>query len=59
LGIDVLAGMVFASLICFFLIPSFYVMLQRMSERHSPFRREPAAPTPGAAPARSPSAPDR
>jgi hydrophobe/amphiphile efflux-1 (HAE1) family protein len=59
IGIAVVFGMLVATLIGIFFIPSFYVMLQRVSERHSPFRREPVAATPGPAPAGAPSAPDR
>jgi HAE1 family hydrophobic/amphiphilic exporter-1/multidrug efflux pump len=61
IGVAVVFGMLVATLIGIFYIPAFYVMLQRLSERHSPFRREPepAQPRGGAAPASSPSAPER
>ena len=48
LGTAVVAGMLIATLVGVFFIPVFYVMLQRVSERQSPFRREdPATPRPG------------
>jgi hydrophobe/amphiphile efflux-1 (HAE1) family protein len=46
LGTAVVFGMLFATLVGVFFIPVFYVMLQRVSERQSPFKRESAsAPT--------------
>ncbi len=48
LGTAVVAGMLIATLVGVFFIPVFYVMLQRVSERQSPFRRQdPATPRPG------------
>src|SRR6267154_2192549 len=43
LGTAVVFGMLFATLVGVFFIPVFYVMLQRVSERQWPFRREEAA----------------
>jgi len=40
LGNTVVPGMLFATVIGIFVIPVFYVMLQRISERKSPFRHE-------------------
>jgi len=40
LGTAVVFGMLFATLVGVFFIPVFYVMLQRVSERQWPFRRE-------------------
>jgi len=48
LGTAVVFGMLFATLVGVFFIPVFYVMLQRVSERQWPFRREEAG-TPAAA----------
>ena len=50
-----------ATLIGIFFIPAFYVMLQRLSERRSPFRTDPVDVQrgPGSAPATSPLAPER
>jgi len=61
IGVAVVFGMLVATLIGIFYIPAFYVMLQRLSERRSPFRPDPAPVQggPGAAPAPSPSAPER
>jgi HAE1 family hydrophobic/amphiphilic exporter-1/multidrug efflux pump len=60
IGVAVVFGMLMATLIGIFFIPAFYVMLERVSERRSPFRRD---PTPvagaGARPSASPSAPER
>jgi hydrophobe/amphiphile efflux-1 (HAE1) family protein len=44
LGTTVVSGMLCATLIGIFLIPVFYVVMQRISERHAPFRPEDAAP---------------
>jgi HAE1 family hydrophobic/amphiphilic exporter-1/multidrug efflux pump len=43
LGTAVVSGMLFATLIGIFLIPVFYVVMQRISEGHWPFRAEDAA----------------
>jgi HAE1 family hydrophobic/amphiphilic exporter-1/multidrug efflux pump len=61
IGVAVVFGMLVATLIGIFYIPAFYVMLQRVSERRSPFRNDPAdeQPRPSAAPAALPSAPER
>jgi multidrug efflux pump subunit AcrB len=61
LGTAVVSGMLIATMIGVFFIPTFYVMLQRVSERQSPFRRvERAAPTAGgAAPAGATAAPEK
>jgi HAE1 family hydrophobic/amphiphilic exporter-1/multidrug efflux pump len=61
IGVAVVFGMLVATLVGIFFIPSFYVMLQRVSERRSPFRATAAdmRPRPGSAPAASPSAPER
>ncbi len=48
LGTAVVFGMLFATLVGVFFIPVFYVMLQRVSERQSPFKRE-SAGTPATA----------
>ena len=54
LGTTVVSGMLCATLIGIFLIPVFYVVMQRISERHAPFRAEDAASKkPGAAAAGS------
>ena len=42
LGTAVVSGMLFATLIGIFLIPVFYVVMQRISEGHWPFRAEDA-----------------
>ena len=47
LGTAVVFGMLCATLVGVFFIPVFYVMLQRVSERQSPFRREALPPTGG------------
>jgi HAE1 family hydrophobic/amphiphilic exporter-1/multidrug efflux pump len=44
LGTTVVFGMLIATMIGIFVIPVFYVLLQRISERHSPFRNEPEVP---------------
>jgi HAE1 family hydrophobic/amphiphilic exporter-1/multidrug efflux pump len=61
IGVAVVFGMLVATLIGIFYIPAFYVMLQRLSERRSPFRRdpEPAQGGSGTTPVPSPSAPER
>jgi hydrophobe/amphiphile efflux-1 (HAE1) family protein len=46
LGTAVVFGMLVATLVGVFFIPVFYVMLQRVSERQSPFRRADAATSP-------------
>ncbi len=46
LGTAVVSGMLCATLIGIFLIPVFYVVMQRISERHLPFRPEDAAAKP-------------
>jgi hydrophobe/amphiphile efflux-1 (HAE1) family protein len=57
IGTAVVYGMTCATLIGIFLIPVFYVVLQRISERHAPFRPEDAAIRPRhAAPAAVPGA---
>jgi HAE1 family hydrophobic/amphiphilic exporter-1/multidrug efflux pump len=38
--------MLFATLIGIFIIPVFYVVIQRLSERKRPFRNEDEAPPP-------------
>ena len=60
LGTAVVCGMLIATLIGVFFIPVFYVMLQRVSERQSPFRRaDPVPPgTGGGAPAGATAAPE-
>jgi HAE1 family hydrophobic/amphiphilic exporter-1/multidrug efflux pump len=40
MGTAVVVGMLIATLIGIFFIPVFYVLLQRLSERKGPFRRE-------------------
>jgi HAE1 family hydrophobic/amphiphilic exporter-1/multidrug efflux pump len=42
LGTTVVFGMLFATMIGIFVIPVFYVIIQRISERKAPFRSEPA-----------------
>jgi hydrophobe/amphiphile efflux-1 (HAE1) family protein len=49
LGTAVVFGMLVATLVGVFFIPVFYVMLQRVSERQSPFRRSDATPSAGGA----------
>jgi len=49
LGTTVVSGMLCATLIGIFLIPVFYVVMQRISERHAPFRPEDAAARKGGA----------
>ena len=44
IGTAVVSGMMCATLIGIFLIPVFYVVMQRISEGHLPFRREDDAP---------------
>ncbi len=44
LGTAVVFGMLFATLVGVFFIPVFYVLLQRVSERQSPFKRESGTP---------------
>jgi HAE1 family hydrophobic/amphiphilic exporter-1/multidrug efflux pump len=44
LGTAVVFGMLFATLVGVFFTPVFYVLLQRVSERQWPFKRESAAP---------------
>ncbi len=46
LGTTVVSGMLCATLIGIFLIPVFYVVMQRISERHWPFRAEQAGSKP-------------
>ena len=48
LGTAVVCGMLIATMIGVFFIPAFYVMLQRVSERQSPFHREVLAAGSGA-----------
>jgi HAE1 family hydrophobic/amphiphilic exporter-1/multidrug efflux pump len=50
LGTTVVFGMLFATMIGIFVIPVFYVVIQRISERRSPFSRDPAPPVPVPAP---------
>jgi len=57
LGTAVVCGMLIATMIGVFFIPAFYVMLQRVSERQSPFHRD--APVGGAAPATAIAAPKK
>jgi multidrug efflux pump len=40
IGTAVVSGMLFATMIGIFLIPVFYVVMQRISEKHLPFRAE-------------------
>jgi hypothetical protein len=60
IGTAVVFGMLFATLLGIFVIPVFYVVIQRISERKRPFRHEeePAAAG-GAAPAGSATPADR
>jgi len=51
IGTAVVAGMASATLIGIFLIPVFYVVMQRISERHWPFRPEDSATQPATEPA--------
>jgi hydrophobe/amphiphile efflux-1 (HAE1) family protein len=44
IGTAVVSGMLFATMIGIFLIPVFYVVMQRISEKHLPFRPEDRAP---------------
>jgi Cu/Ag efflux pump CusA len=49
IGTAVVFGMLVATMVGIFFIPAFYVLLQRLSERKSPFRSEalvPEAPSP-------------
>jgi HAE1 family hydrophobic/amphiphilic exporter-1/multidrug efflux pump len=48
LGTAVVCGMLVATMIGVYFIPAFYVMLQRVSERQSPFHRELPAGSGGA-----------
>jgi hydrophobe/amphiphile efflux-1 (HAE1) family protein len=57
LGTAVVCGMLIATMIGVFFIPAFYVMLQRVSERQSPFHRD--VPVGGAAPATAIAAPKK
>ena len=54
IGNTVVSGMLIATVIGIFVIPVFYVVIQRISERKWPFRSEPetGSAAPGAAPAR-------
>jgi hydrophobe/amphiphile efflux-1 (HAE1) family protein len=47
LGTTVVFGMLAATLIGIFVIPVFYVVIQRVSERRWPFSRDPAPSSPG------------
>jgi hypothetical protein len=42
--------MLFATFIGIFVIPVFYVIIQRISERRGPFSRDPAPPPPARPP---------
>jgi Cu/Ag efflux pump CusA len=55
IGTAVVSGMLTATLIGIFLIPVFYVVMQRIGERHWPFRseRETAEPQGVGAPSRN------
>jgi hypothetical protein len=44
MGTAVVFGMLFATMIGIFVIPVFYVIIQRISERKRPFRREEESP---------------
>jgi len=44
IGTAVMSGMLFATMIGIFLIPVFYVVMQRISEKHLPFRPEDRTP---------------
>ena len=48
IGTTVVSGMLFATMIGIFVIPVFYVVIQRISEGRRPFRREPSSGGPGA-----------
>jgi HAE1 family hydrophobic/amphiphilic exporter-1/multidrug efflux pump len=50
LGTTVVFGMLFATMIGIFVIPVFYVVIQRISERRWPFSRDPEARPPAPAP---------
>jgi hydrophobe/amphiphile efflux-1 (HAE1) family protein len=50
LGTTVVFGMLMATMIGIFVIPVFYVVIQRLSERRWPFSRDPEPPTPAPAP---------
>ncbi|MDB5763891.1 MAG: multidrug efflux transporter permease subunit [Herminiimonas sp.] len=52
IGTTVVFGMLFATLIGIFVIPVFYVMIQRISERKMPFRSD--EPSPGIPPPAAP-----
>jgi len=54
IGTAVVSGMTFATLIGIFLIPVFYVVMQRISERHLPFRPEKESHAAGGAQAELP-----
>jgi multidrug efflux pump subunit AcrB len=49
IGTAVVSGMLFATMIGIFLIPVFYVVMQRISEQHLPFRPEDRAAKPARA----------
>jgi HAE1 family hydrophobic/amphiphilic exporter-1/multidrug efflux pump len=46
LGTTVVFGMLLATMIGIFVIPVFYVVIQRISERRGPFSRDPVPPAP-------------
>ncbi len=50
IGTTVATGMLFATMIGIFVIPVFYVVIQRISERKHPFRSEPVAASASAPP---------
>jgi HAE1 family hydrophobic/amphiphilic exporter-1/multidrug efflux pump len=58
IGVTVVWGMLFATMIGIFVIPVFYVVIQRISERKNPFRAEEVEGEP-ARPAPSPGEPGR
>jgi HAE1 family hydrophobic/amphiphilic exporter-1/multidrug efflux pump len=58
IGTTVVFGMLFATMIGIFVIPVFYVIIQRISERKMPFRAD-EPPPPGGAGIPSPAAPER
>ncbi|MCW5621392.1 MAG: efflux RND transporter permease subunit, partial [Burkholderiales bacterium] len=47
LGTAVVFGMLLATMLGIYFIPSFYVWLQRLAERRSPFREERGEPPSG------------
>jgi len=60
LGTAVVFGMLIATLLGIYFIPAFYVWLQRIAERRSPFRAEHREPPAGGGAARpTPAAPER